>query len=184
MIQYLCNKNKLIGRDYLMSKNIIAVYGTLRNGKDSIDHIKGTMLHCGHFPSIKHHKDGELVEIEIKHVTEEQLKYYDQYEGLDSGLYKRVKVTTENGLKVWLYEGDLTYDEKRYPKIEADDDGVVRWKGGSVFNKQAPICILCEQDIVAGEYYNVQGGGSVHKECYDNYMKEYEEKKHEEDKSN
>lgn len=158
-----------------MSKNIIAVYGTLRNGKDEVDHIRGTMLNCGHFPSIKHHKDGDLVEIEIKHVTEEDLDYFDKYEGLDSGLYKRVKVKTESGLEVWLYEGDVTYNENAYEKIKADDDGVVRWKGGSVFN-QAKVCLICDKQIVSGLYYDLKGGGSVHEKCWLDYIEKNEGK--------
>ena len=85
-------------------KDKIAVYGTLRRGDGDMGKLKRTSLvYPGHqtFPAIIQNSKGSGTVVEVRDVTEEQLMRYDMYEGVASGLYKRVKtdIDMEDGTK-------------------------------------------------------------------------------------
>jgi len=91
-------------------KNKIAVYGTLRRGEGNLGRIENTSLvYPGHqtFPAIIQNSKGKGTVVEVRDVTEEQLMRYDMYEGVASGLYKRIKtsVDMQDGTKedAWVY---------------------------------------------------------------------------------
>ena len=80
------------------SQEKIAVYGTLRRGSGEIGVIKNTSLvYPGHqsFPAMIYNKKGSGTVVEVRPVTNEQLYRYDLYEGIASGLYRRVKAEVE-----------------------------------------------------------------------------------------
>ena len=88
----------------------LAVYGTLRAGSNRTGVIKNSSLvYPGHesFPAVIHNKKGSGTVVEVHDVSEEDLVRYDMYEGVSSGLYRRVKtkVNMDDGSKekVWLY---------------------------------------------------------------------------------
>jgi len=85
------------------------IYGTLRKEAKShikpstslgLDSVQGKIYDVnGHYPGFKHGKGkviGEVVEI-----SEDNLDLIDAYEGVD---YKRVKITTDEGVETWIYE--------------------------------------------------------------------------------
>lgn len=96
----------------------IFVYGTLRTEYGSIgqrvcsDSVRGAILDLGAFPGyfntnslpegsglVESDVIGEVIAI---HPT--TLSQLDFYEGVDRGLYRRIKVTTKNGHKCFIYE--------------------------------------------------------------------------------
>ena len=91
-------------------KDKIAVYGTLRRGDGDMGKLKRTSLvYPGHqtFPAIIQNSKGSGTVVEVHDVTFEELMRYDMYEGISSGLYRRVKtdVKMDNGSteNVWIY---------------------------------------------------------------------------------
>ena len=106
-------------QDYLF------VYGTLRGGSNSSygefigqDKIPGTLYDLGAFPGYKEGPGkvvGEVIEINpgILHML-------DRYEGVEQGLYRRVRVTTDSGREVWVYEL-LGVPTEGLRKIESGD---------------------------------------------------------------
>ena len=88
----------------------LAVYGTLRNGSENTGRVEKTSLvYPGHqrFPAMIQDEKGKGTVVEIHNVTNSQLKEYDLYEGINTGLYKRVKVKVkmDDGEKIeaWTY---------------------------------------------------------------------------------
>ena len=88
----------------------LAVYGTLRNGSDNTGKIKKTSLvYPGHqkFPAMIQDEKGKGTVVEVHEVNSQQLKEYDMYEGISSGLYRRVRVEVDmddgSKEKVWIY---------------------------------------------------------------------------------
>ena len=88
----------------------LAVYGTLRAGSKNTGVIKNSSLvYPGHesFPAVIQNERGSGTVVEVHDVSEEDLVRYDMYEGVTSGLYRRVKtkVNMDDGSKekVWLY---------------------------------------------------------------------------------
>jgi gamma-glutamylcyclotransferase (GGCT)/AIG2-like uncharacterized protein YtfP len=63
-----------------MIKYKVAVYGSLKNGNRKIEHIRGIMKIAGWYPSIKLHKDGYKIEVEIAEINELELLQWDVYE--------------------------------------------------------------------------------------------------------
>lgn len=81
------------------------VYGTLKTGIGPTYSIRGQMYDLGAFPGVVGISGGSgRVEGEIRHVSADQLKRFDVYEGVDSGLYRRIKTETLDGQEVWVYE--------------------------------------------------------------------------------
>jgi|TARA_R110002167_G_scaffold142738_1_gene331577 gamma-glutamylcyclotransferase (GGCT)/AIG2-like uncharacterized protein YtfP len=88
----------------------LAVYGTLRNGNKNTGVVKNTSLvFPGHqrFPAMIQDYQGKGTVVEVHDVTSEDLAQYDLYEGINTGLYERVKVDVkmDNGdkVKAWVY---------------------------------------------------------------------------------
>jgi len=88
----------------------LAVYGTLRNGSENTGKVKKTSLvYPGHqrFPAMIQDENGNGTVVEVHEVNNQQLREYDMYEGINTGLYKRVKVKVDmdSGEKVesWVY---------------------------------------------------------------------------------
>ena len=88
----------------------LAVYGTLRSGNKNTGILENSSLvYPGHhtFPAVIQNKNGSGTVVEVHDVTEEDLARYDMYEGIDSGLYRRVKtdVKMDSGdiENVWVY---------------------------------------------------------------------------------
>ena len=83
----------------------IFVYGTLMTGRGTETFVSGELYNLGAFPGIV--KVGEvpnLVPGEILEVDDVQLKAFDHYEGVDSGLYRRIRAKAMSGDEVWIYE--------------------------------------------------------------------------------
>jgi|TARA_A100001391_G_C5016958_1_gene264737 gamma-glutamylcyclotransferase (GGCT)/AIG2-like uncharacterized protein YtfP len=93
-----------------MSGEKIAVYGTLRRGEGKLGKLKNSSLvYPGHqtFPAVIHNNKGKGTVVEVRDVSREQLLRYDMYEGVSSGLYRRIKadIDMEDGTqeKAWVY---------------------------------------------------------------------------------
>ena len=91
-------------------KDKIAVYGTLRRGEGKLGMIENkSLVYPGHqtFPEVIQNLKGKGTVVEVRDITEEQLMRYDMYEGISSGLYRRVKtdVEMEDGTteSAWVY---------------------------------------------------------------------------------
>ena len=111
-------------------KDKIAVYGTLRRGDGDMGKLKRTSLvYPGHhtFPAIIQNSKGSGTVVEVRDVTEEQLMRYDMYEGVASGLYKRVKtdIDMEDGTKqkAWVYVAgnEMMQRSKSFEVIQSGD---------------------------------------------------------------
>ena len=86
----------------------LAVYGTLRAGSKNTGIVKNSSLvYPGHesFPAVIHNKKGSGTVVEVHNVSEEDLVRYDMYEGISSGLYRRVRVWSRYGW--WLKRKSL-----------------------------------------------------------------------------
>jgi len=92
-----------------MNTTKLFIYGTLRKEAKShikpskslgLDSVQGKIYDINsHYPGFKHGKGkviGEVVEID-----EANLDLIDTYEGEE---YKRVRITTANGIEAWIYE--------------------------------------------------------------------------------
>ena len=111
-------------------KDKIAVYGTLRRGDGDMGKLKRTsFVYPGHqtFPAIIQNSKGSGTVVEVRDVTEEQLMRYDMYEGVASGLYKRVKtdIDMEDGTKqkAWVYVAgnEMMQRSKSFEVIQSGD---------------------------------------------------------------
>tara|TARA_X000001388_G_scaffold50030_1_gene36060 strand:+ start:2489 stop:2884 length:396 start_codon:yes stop_codon:yes gene_type:complete len=88
----------------------LAVYGTLRRDYPTKGRVEGFSLvfpGTQSFPALIKNEKGKGAVVELVDVTEEELNMYDQYEGVDSGLYIRttVPVLLDNDKteKAWVY---------------------------------------------------------------------------------
>jgi gamma-glutamylcyclotransferase (GGCT)/AIG2-like uncharacterized protein YtfP len=108
----------------------LAVYGTLRNGSKNTGILENSSLvYPGHntFPAVIQNQKGSGTVVEVHEVSEEDLKRYDMYESIDSGLYRRIKtdVKMDNGdmENVWVYvAGDeLMQRSNSFRIIESGD---------------------------------------------------------------
>jgi len=113
-----------------MQSEKLAVYGTLRRGSDNKGLVeKSTLVYPGHtrFPAVIYNEKGLGTVVEVLDVTKEDLNRYDMYEGVKSGLYRRIRtnVKMDDGGKerAWLYvAGDLLLaNESVFEVIEGGD---------------------------------------------------------------
>ena len=88
----------------------LAVYGTLRRGSNNTGRVKkSSLVYPGHknFPAVIQNDKGKGTVVEVHDISFEELMRYDMYEGISSGLYRRVKTNVEmdNGSteNVWMY---------------------------------------------------------------------------------
>ena len=89
----------------------LAVYGTLRKGSKKTYRIKDvSLVFPGHknFPAIIKNKEGKGAVVELLGVDDADLLSYDNYEGINSGLYTRepIDVYNHDGEKIkkaWVY---------------------------------------------------------------------------------
>ena len=88
----------------------LAVYGTLRKGSGNLCRIEKTaLIYPGHqrFPAMIHDAAGSGTVVEVQEVDNEALTAYDRYEGVDAGIYQRVKadVVMDDGSRTaaWVY---------------------------------------------------------------------------------
>ena len=88
----------------------LAVYGTLRDGNKNTGRVKDTSLvYPGHqrFPAMIQDYKGKGTVVEVHDVTSEEIAQYDMYEGVNIGLYDRVKVDVDmdsgDKVKAWGY---------------------------------------------------------------------------------
>lgn len=88
----------------------LAVYGTLRRDYPVKGRVEGFSLvfpGTQSFPALIKNEKGKGAVVELVDVTEEELNMYDQYEGVDNGLYIRttVPVLLDNKKteKAWVY---------------------------------------------------------------------------------
>jgi len=88
----------------------LAVYGTLRDGNKNTGRVKDTSLvYPGHqrFPAMIQDYEGKGTVVEVHDVKSEDLARYDLYEGVNMGLYERVKVDVKmdsgEKIKTWVY---------------------------------------------------------------------------------
>ena len=83
----------------------LAVYGTLRRGTDNTGVIKkSSLVYPGHksFPAIIHNERGSGTVVEVQNVSQEELHRYDMYEGLSSGLYRRVMADADRDWETFM----------------------------------------------------------------------------------
>jgi gamma-glutamylcyclotransferase (GGCT)/AIG2-like uncharacterized protein YtfP len=87
-----------------METTKVFVYGTLGSGIPN-DKIQGNLYDLGPYPAATNidHSSNEI-EGEVIEVPENYLKSLDIYEGVSSGLYKRIRTRTLGGEDVWVYE--------------------------------------------------------------------------------
>ena len=94
----------------MRDSTLLFVYGTLRRGGGIAsfgrvigpDKIEGELYDLNAFPGFIQGEGkvvGELVEIPT-----EMLSLLDRYEGVEGGLYRRIRVMTESGQEAWVYE--------------------------------------------------------------------------------
>ena len=88
----------------------LAVYGTLRNGNENTGRVDNTSLvYPGHqkFPAMIQDYKGKGTVVEVQDLISEDLAQYDMYEGINIGLYERVKVDVDmdsgDKIKTWVY---------------------------------------------------------------------------------
>ena len=109
--------------------NKLAVYGTLRNGKRKTYRVDGfSLVYPGHYhyPAaiINNNSSGMLVE--LMDVGKEDINGYDIYEGVESGLYDRRKITAydkDRKVDAWMYtEGPLLLQHKNVFELVPKQD--------------------------------------------------------------
>jgi len=88
----------------------LAVYGTLRRGLPDTGKAEGFSLvfpGTQSFPAIIKNEKGKGAVVELMDVTDEDLNMYDEYEGIDTGLYIRttvpIKLNSGKTEKAWIY---------------------------------------------------------------------------------
>ena len=88
----------------------LAAYGTLRKGSDNLGRIEKTkLIYPGHrrFPAMIHDAAGSGTVVEVQEIDNEALIAYDRYEGVNEGIYRRVKadVVMDDGSRTaaWVY---------------------------------------------------------------------------------
>lgn len=82
------------------------VYGTLMNGSGRPAEIYGELYDLGAFPGAKRVGDANsgIIPGEIIPLADGDLESFDVYEGVDRGLYRRVRTLTTDDEIVWVYE--------------------------------------------------------------------------------
>ncbi len=94
--------------------HLLFAYGTLAPETPEVarlegwssDAVRGRLYDLGPYPALVDTDDAEAgwVEGYVRSVTSEQLSgSLDSYEGVDEGLYRRIKTTTCEGRHVWVY---------------------------------------------------------------------------------
>ena len=94
--------------------HLLFVYGTLAPETPEVarqegwasDAVRGRLYDLGPYPALIDTDDAAAgwVEGYVRSVTSEQLSgSLDSYEGVDEGLYRRIKTTTRAGRQVWVY---------------------------------------------------------------------------------
>jgi|TARA_R100001443_G_scaffold39547_2_gene52873 gamma-glutamylcyclotransferase (GGCT)/AIG2-like uncharacterized protein YtfP len=92
-----------------MRTNKLAVYGTLRDGKRDTWKVDGySLVFPGHrrFPAALPDMEQTDLIVEVMDIDDYDLKSYDRYEGISSGLYERRMVNAYNNdekVKAWMY---------------------------------------------------------------------------------
>tara|TARA_R110002020_G_scaffold3284_2_gene14885 strand:- start:4829 stop:5224 length:396 start_codon:yes stop_codon:yes gene_type:complete len=88
----------------------LAVYGTLRRDYPTKGKVEGFSLvfpGTQSFPALIKNEKGKGAIVELMEVTQEDLNMYDEYEGVESGLYIRTTapVVLKGGKKekAWIY---------------------------------------------------------------------------------
>jgi len=100
----------------------LLVYGTLKVGNGRPVKVVGTLYNLGPYPGFVPEGDTE-VEGEILLVNYNTLLQFDQYEGVNQGLYRREKIKTTEGEEVWIY----IYNQPLPGTARKIESGV--WKG-------------------------------------------------------
>ena len=94
--------------------DLLFTYGTLAPENSEVaqregwiaDAIRGRLYDLGPYPALVDHDDAvaDWVEGYVRPVTPEQLTgSLDSYEGVDEGLYRRVRTMTRADRQVWVY---------------------------------------------------------------------------------
>lgn len=100
-----------------MSRVKVAVYGSLKSfhpnssllGVDAKVVAQGirvpntAMYAVSWFPGVVHDDEGPGVDVEVVEIDEKTLRFLDEYEGVDAGLYVREEVELPNGDKSFMY---------------------------------------------------------------------------------
>ena len=92
-----------------MKNSKLAVYGTLRNGRRDTWKVDGyELVFPGHrnFPAAMVRDESNGLVVEVIDIDDFDLKRYDDYEGVDHGLYERRKVKAYNKkeeVDAWMY---------------------------------------------------------------------------------
>ena len=114
--------------------HLIAVYGSLKESCYNssffdmgpcllVDHVKGDLFSLGAYPALTPGED--TVEVEIYRVDPATFRSIDGME-LGAGYYQDSIKTPEGPAVIWRMSPETLHNVDR---VEADPDGVVRWKG-------------------------------------------------------
>ena len=91
---------------------LLFVYGTLRRGEPSAQLLgsclwcgetetRGTLFHLGKYPALTLHGEDRIYG-EVWRCSPETLALLDSYEGVEEGLFERVRIHLEKG-DAWIY---------------------------------------------------------------------------------
>jgi gamma-glutamylcyclotransferase (GGCT)/AIG2-like uncharacterized protein YtfP len=116
---------------------LLFVYGTLmpmareRGGRPA--RVHGTLWDSGAYPAVVlTEAGGPVVAGLVFEATPDDLARLDQYEGVEHGWCRRVRVVTVEGEEVWVYEGagclgDGSTVRAGWAHVPAGESGVAKW---------------------------------------------------------
>ena len=87
-----------------MKKEKVFVYGTLMVECTWDQQVPGELFVMSSGIACAKFQGEGTIKGEIREVSRSTLSRWDRYEGVDVGLYRRVKVKTKSGIDAWSYE--------------------------------------------------------------------------------
>ena len=131
--QYPHAGKQIIGR--LEVGNCRHEYRLARQRGDHPAHVWGRMWENGSYPAIRLGEpgDGYLIAVLVLNVTEIDLSEFDRREGVAYGWYRRLRVKTVEGEKVWVYEGvgclaGREHCPEEWPQMVPGRRGSAEWR--------------------------------------------------------
>ena len=120
----------------------LAVYGTLRNGREDVGRVEGfSLVFPGtlSYPALIKNKDGKGAVVELMDVEHEDLLMYDRYENVDGGLYIRTTVDVtlpdKTKEKAWIYVAGPLLWQKSSSFTEVPDQDWFSHKTGLLIDR-------------------------------------------------
>ena len=97
------------------------VYGILKTpdvALDPPDEAEGR-LYCGSFAQARFDEPG-IIRGQVREIDIETLAHWDRIEGIESGMYSRIRIETTTGVECWAYQ----YELRREPSSFILEDGL------------------------------------------------------------